>query len=321
MKKLLVALATSVLIMASSAYANVKADKPILVATQDCSKATEILQKLIDDGEIDSSLTRNGFTDASVIGNPFAVEYNDLSPQCFYVFPIINDSNITGFVSLSSPLDPNHPHFAISGDGFFTGNDESWEQLADGNEYIICEDDIGRVFAAADDKKILLSFKYDDENDLPEPVPVSAERTVVDITKPAPLNLRSVALMTTEEQEMWNDARENGKVYMTINAEELGAVNRNGRLLVPIRDISGIMNCNVDWTAETKTVAITNDSNKVEFTIGQPCYTLNGELHSIDVPAEIIDGKTYIPIRAVNEALGGNIYYNISSKVITMSFA
>ncbi len=321
MKKLLIVAAAFVILMASSVYANVRADKPILVSTQDCSEATEILQMLIDDGKIDPSLTRNGFTDTTVIGNPFAVEYNDLGPKCFYVFPIINDSNITGYVSLSSPLDPNQPRFTVSGSGFFTGNDESWQQLTDGDEYIICETDNGWVYGVADDKKILLSYRYDDESDLTKLVPISAERTVVDITKPAHLNLRSVALMSDEEQKMWNDAKENGRVFMTINAEELGAVNRSGRLLVPIREISEIMNCNIEWKAENKTVEVTKDDNKVDFTIGQPCYSLNGEVHSIDVPAEIIDGKTYIPIRAVNEALGGNIYYNISSKVISMSFA
>jgi len=38
------------------------------------------------------------------------------------------------------------------------------------------------------------------------------------------------------------------------------------------------------------------------------------------VPAQIYNDKTYIPIRAVSEALGADITYNVSSKNITLSY-
>lgn len=43
-------------------------------------------------------------------------------------------------------------------------------------------------------------------------------------------------------------------------------------------------------------------------------------MYAIDVPAEIFNGKTYIPLRTVGEALGMNVIYNEKNHTVTLSY-
>lgn len=320
MRKFLILLVTVAALMSTAVYANINAEKSIFIKTQDCSKAIDILQDLFDNGKLNSSLEMIGFNENSEIGTPFAVEYNDLGSQCYYVFPIINSNYITGYISLSSPLDPNKPYFTVNGNGFFTGADESWEQLADEDEYIICEDDMSRKFAIAEDKNVFLSSKYEGEDNLPVPTPIYADRKVVDITEPIDINTDNFTPPTSEEQAILNDAVKNGKTLITKSVEEIGAKYENNRLLVPLRTISELIGCNVEWDSITKTACAVKDNNTIKFVINSPYYTLNNEIYNIDTAAQIYDSKTYIPIRAASEAFGAKIYYNQSKKTITLSY-
>lgn len=65
--------------------------------------------------------------------------------------------------------------------------------------------------------------------------------------------------------------------------------------------------------AEVITPAPTNTSVNVVFTIGSTSYTLNGTTQTMDVAPYVKNGRTYLPVRYVAQALGvsnDNILYN-----------
>ncbi len=117
-----------------------------------------------------------------------------------------------------------------------------------------------------------------------------------------------------------NEKGEKEKTVKTIGFEEYKALNKNGRILLPIRDIADLLECEPDWNAGTKTAVIKRNGEIIEFTIGQKYFTLNGTKYNIDTEAEIYESKTYIPIRGISEAFGIEIAYNNIDKTITISY-
>lgn len=103
------------------------------------------------------------------------------------------------------------------------------------------------------------------------------------------------------------------RIGITLNGEiqewdfdDLGLTrNTNvGRVIVPVRAISELMGYTVDWEGTTQTVTITKGDSKVDFVIGSNVVkTDKGEIE-MELPATIIDGRTYLPVRFVAVALG-----------------
>jgi len=77
-------------------------------------------------------------------------------------------------------------------------------------------------------------------------------------------------------------------------------VMRNNRVLVPIRAISNLFNAKVDWNDESNT-AIINDN--VYVTIGSKIAIVDGKQVELEVPAVLINDRTYVPLRFVSTAL------------------
>ena len=91
-----------------------------------------------------------------------------------------------------------------------------------------------------------------------------------------------------------------------------------GRTLIPLRGVFDNMGYAIDWDGETKTVTLTKDSNTITISIGQASYALNGESHAIDVPAQIINGSTMLPLRAIADATGAEVLWDGETKIATI---
>lgn len=82
-------------------------------------------------------------------------------------------------------------------------------------------------------------------------------------------------------------------------------VDENGRTQVPIRAVSEMLDCKVDWDDTTKTAIITKDNGDiVKVTLGSDVLTVNNKSSQMDTTAIIKDDRTFIPVRFVAEALG-----------------
>ena len=76
-----------------------------------------------------------------------------------------------------------------------------------------------------------------------------------------------------------------------------------GRTLVPARSVFEELGAVVSWDGETQTVTVEKDEISVQIPIGSNVLLKNGEEKKLDVPAEIINERTMIPLRAVSEVL------------------
>lgn len=96
---------------------------------------------------------------------------------------------------------------------------------------------------------------------------------------------------------------------------------KNDRSFFPIRVMAralGVTDENIKWDAATQTVTLVKGSDTVEFTVGKKSYKHNGKTLSMDVEAENVLGRVYLPARYVSEALGGEIVWDSATKTLTI---
>ncbi len=94
---------------------------------------------------------------------------------------------------------------------------------------------------------------------------------------------------------------------------------QNNRTLVPIREVSEALGAEVKWNQATKTVTLLKDDITVTLIIGQSRATRNGQTITLDVPAQVIGGRTLLPLRFISEAFGATVDWNQANRVVTIN--
>ncbi|WP_084591285.1 copper amine oxidase N-terminal domain-containing protein [Ureibacillus sinduriensis] len=84
----------------------------------------------------------------------------------------------------------------------------------------------------------------------------------------------------------------------------------NNRTLVPLRSIFEELGATVKFDQNSKTVTATKGTTTVSLKIGSKSTKVNGKTLSIDVPAQVIKGKMFVPLRFISESLGATVSWN-----------
>ena len=113
---------------------------------------------------------------------------------------------------------------------------------------------------------------------------------------------------------------ENQKVPVTLNGLPVNmktpAYVTGGRTLLPVRGVAELLSAQVNFqpNGEKGLVQITKDANEVLLQIGRNKMMTNGNMSQIDpanakIGAATFKGTTYLPLRAVADALGVQVAY------------
>ena len=92
------------------------------------------------------------------------------------------------------------------------------------------------------------------------------------------------------------------------------------RTMVPLRAIFEALNATVEWDDATKTVKSTKGETTISLTIGENKLTRNGEDKELDVPAQIIESRTLVPVRAISEAFDCKVDWEDSTKTVKITY-
>jgi uncharacterized protein YkwD len=95
---------------------------------------------------------------------------------------------------------------------------------------------------------------------------------------------------------------------------------RDDRTLVPVRAVFDLMGYYVAWDDATRTAHITAPGVDLRLTIGSDNFYANGRQHALDVPAQIIDERTMVPLRLPLEALGYSVGWDGASHAVTVAW-
>ncbi len=115
-------------------------------------------------------------------------------------------------------------------------------------------------------------------------------------------------------------------VTVTVNNETLqfptqDPVIVDGRTLVPVRTIIETFDAKVDWVDENgvqKVIVNTADKN-ISMTINSKELYVNGERQEdLEVPAQLINDKTLVPLRVISESLGCSVKWVQDTKTVVI---
>jgi hypothetical protein len=92
---------------------------------------------------------------------------------------------------------------------------------------------------------------------------------------------------------------------------------RAGRIFVPLRGIFERLGASVVY--ENGTINAQGSGHSVSLRIGSNQATVDGQNQLLDVAPFMIGDSTYVPLRFVSQALGTNVNYDSSSRIVALS--
>lgn len=87
-------------------------------------------------------------------------------------------------------------------------------------------------------------------------------------------------------------------------------VIKHGRTLIPVRAVSEAMGAIVEWNDEEKVVTITKDDTIIKFNLSENKVYVGEAEVALDVPAEVMNNRTMVPLRFIAEQLGLNVEWD-----------
>ena len=91
----------------------------------------------------------------------------------------------------------------------------------------------------------------------------------------------------------------------------------DSRTLVPVRFIAENFGAEVGWDDLTRTVTLTLKDKTVKIVLDKAEIDINGSVTAIDVPAQSIEGRTMLPLRAfVENVMGKKIFWDARGLIV-----
>ncbi|MGC5325505.1 molybdate ABC transporter substrate-binding protein [Brevibacillus sp. SYSU BS000544] len=105
-----------------------------------------------------------------------------------------------------------------------------------------------------------------------------------------------------------------GAISLKVDGKALSVsqppVIKEGRTLVPMRDIFEALGATVEWNGSQKTVIAKQAATTIQLQIGSKTAKINSKSVTLEVAAQTVNNKTMVPLRFISEALGANVIWN-----------
>lgn len=93
----------------------------------------------------------------------------------------------------------------------------------------------------------------------------------------------------------------------------------NGSTLVPMRAIFEALGATVNWEAASQMVTATKGNTTIKLIIGLQTAQVNGHETALSQPAQIMGGRTMVPLRFIAEALNCEVNWDGPTQTITIN--
>jgi len=112
-------------------------------------------------------------------------------------------------------------------------------------------------------------------------------------------------------------------VSVTVNGVPIAfdqpPIISNGRTLVPMRAIFEALETTVDWHVGKQMITAKKDDTTIMISIGSNLATVNEKEYRLDVPPQLINNRTLIPVRFISESLGAEVAWSIKTQTVLIS--
>lgn len=97
-------------------------------------------------------------------------------------------------------------------------------------------------------------------------------------------------------------------------------VMENDRVLVPMRSIFEALGCEVTYfdRGENSVAVAKRGSDMMLLLLGENTACFNGTEISLDVPAKLINDRTYVPVRAISESFGTRVEWQEDTNTVAI---
>ena len=143
------------------------------------------------------------------------------------------------------------------------------------------------------------------------------------------------SVTTEEELEKRIQGRTNGVIflqignYATVSDSYLKWIDKdnkdvvpyikNNRTYVPVRYLAEELGAKVSYNHETQQIFIKNANTELVLTLDETTYTDDGLEKEMDVKPEIVEGRTFVPVRFVAEALDRDVFWNEKDQMVVIT--
>ena len=93
----------------------------------------------------------------------------------------------------------------------------------------------------------------------------------------------------------------------------------NSRVLVPVGGVFEALGFTPSWNGTTRTATLTRDDYTVVLTVGSANFTINGVSHELDVPAQLISGRTMVPLGPILRGVGYELDWVGSTRTVVIT--
>ncbi|GFN31069.1 stalk domain-containing protein [Paenibacillus xylaniclasticus] len=91
-----------------------------------------------------------------------------------------------------------------------------------------------------------------------------------------------------------------------------------GTTLVPMKPIFDALGASVTWIQSTKTIIARKGSTTISLQVGAKTAVVNGSSVKLDVPVQVKNGTTFVPLRVVGETFSAEVKWNAEKRQIVI---
>ena len=115
----------------------------------------------------------------------------------------------------------------------------------------------------------------------------------------------------------------NDEISIIIDGKKLtmdqNPVIVDGRTLVPLRAIFEGIGAKVDWDDTSKTAIGKKDGKEIKIQINNTVAKVDGNDVTLDVPAQLINSRTLVPVRFISESLGLKVDWEAQTRTVIIT--
>jgi len=172
-----------------------------------------------------------------------------------------------------------------------------------------------------DDRYDLDEYTPADEYTHPNQSPKYEDPPESSMSNPTPTISESISIAEKEELNTGSPIDSTIRIEIDgkyINTDVKPFIDEYSRTQAPFRIVGESLGCVVEWNEADRKVTCTKEGVMVEMFIGDVNYLVNGDLKVMDTAPQIKDGRTFIPVRALGEALSCSVTWHPDTLLLSI---